>query len=345
VALLGRGKTAIGIVSVLVLLGGAFVGYRLLTRESGEPLLDIPLVGDEPAPCPLTGLEAEDESLLDRRVLAVKIENSPEARPQMGLAEADIVYEQEAEGGITRFLVLYQCRDADRIGPIRSARPVDPAILLQYGSPLFVHAGSAVATARAIERSGLEQINCNFEEETCPRDESRVAPHDVFTSTDALREFSADGGEAPEPVLSFEEDPPEGARRGRHLRLDFSPMADVSWKYRNNKDAYLRFHDEVAHTLEDGTQVTAANVVVMLVDRDTTRITDSAGNPVPNFDVVGSGDLFVFRNGTVIEGTWERDSEEDVTRLLDRQGEEIALAPGQTWVELFPSDAPTPPEF
>jgi len=345
VALPGRGKTAIGIVSVLVLLGGAFLGYRLLTRESGEPLFDIPLVGDEPAPCPLTDLEAEDESLLDRRVLAVKIENSPEARPQMGLAEADIVYEQEAEGGITRFLVLYQCRDADRIGPIRSARPVDPVVLQQYGDPLFVHAGEAADTARAIEKSGLEQINCNFEEETCPRDESREAPHDIFTSTDALRDFSDEVGEAPDPVFTFDEDVAEGAKRGRHIHLGYSAVADIYWKYRNNVDAYLRFHGDDAHRLEDGTQVAATNVVVMLVDRESTNIVDVAGNPAPTFDVVGSGDLFVFRNGSVIEGTWERDSEEDVTRLLDRQGEEIALAPGQTWVELFPSDAPTPPEF
>jgi hypothetical protein len=110
-------------------------------------------------------------------------------------------------------------------------------------------------------------------------------------------------------------------------------------------DAYLRFHGDDAHRLEDATQVAATNVVVMLVDRESTNIVDVAGNPAPTFDVVGSGDLFVFRNGSVIEGTWKRDSEEDVTRLLDRQGEEIALAPGQTWVELFPSDAPTPPEF
>ncbi len=343
-ALGGRGKTAIGIVSVLVLLGGAFVGYRLLTREAGEPIIDIPLVNDEPSPCPLTGLDADDESVLERRVLAVKIENSPEARPQMGLAEADIIYEQEAEGGITRFNVLFHCRDADRIGPIRSARPVDPVILQQYGAPLFVHAGSVDAVIRAVDRAGIEMVNCNFEEETCPRDESREAPHDVFTSTETLRDFGGEGG-GPEPVFELDEEVPADAPRGRQVNLTFSPVANVFWKYRNNRDLYLRFHDDDLHQLEDGSPVTAANVVVMLVDRETTRITDSAGNPVPNFDLVGRGDLLVFRNGKVIEGEWLRDSEENVTQLLDAQGEEIALAPGQTWVELFPTDAPAPPEF
>jgi Protein of unknown function (DUF3048) C-terminal domain len=167
----------------------------------------------------------------------------------------------------------------------------------------------------------------------------------VFTSTDALRDFSDTVGEAPEPVFTFSDDVPEDAKKGRLLNLNFSPVANVFWKYRNNRDAYLRFHDEDSHELEDGSQVSAANVVVMLVDRETTRITDAAGNPVPNFDLTGRGDLIVFRNGKAIEGTWERRSDEDITQLLDRDGDEIALAPGQTWVELFPTDAPAPPEF
>jgi Protein of unknown function (DUF3048) N-terminal domain/Protein of unknown function (DUF3048) C-terminal domain len=344
--LTSRTKTLVGVGTALALLAVGFVGFRLMTKAEGEPLIpDIPLVNDDPEPCPLTGVEAEDESLLDRRVLAVKIENAPEARPQIGLAEADIIYEQEAEGGITRFNVLYHCQDADRIGPIRSARPVDPAILQQYGDPLFVHAGSVDAVLKAVDEAGIEQINCNFEEETCPRDESREAPHDVFTSTDALRDFSDDVGKPPEPVFTFSEDVPEDAKKGRVLNLNFSPVANVFWKYRNNRDQYLRFHDEDSHQLEDGSQVSTTNVVVMLVERETTRITDAAGNPVPNFDLIGRGDLLLFRNGKVIQGTWERPDEDDVTELLDRRGEEIALAPGQTWVELFPTDAPSPPEF
>lgn len=341
-----RAKAAIGVGTALLLVMVGFVGFRLLSRAEGEPLLpSIPLVNDEPAPCPLTGLEPDDESLVDRRVLAVKIENSPDARPQMGLEEADIVYEEEAEGGITRFIVLYHCRDAARIGPIRSARETDPVVLQQYGDPLFVHSGGVDSVLRAVDEAGIEQINCNFEEETCPRDESREMPHDVFTSTEALRDFSDDEGDTPELVFAFEEQPPEGAKRGREVHLNFSAYADVFWRYRNNAEVYVRFHEEEPHRLEDGRQVAAANVVVMMVERLNTNRTDVAGNPVPSFDVVGSGDLLVFRNGKVTEGTWGRDAEEEATVLLDRQGEEIALAPGPTWVELFPTDAPEPPQF
>jgi DUF3048 family protein len=335
----------VGIGTALVLLATGFVVFRMLTRAEGEPLIDVPLVGDDPPACPLTGLEAEDQGNLDRRVLAVKIENSPEARPQMGLEEADIVYEQEAEGGITRFNVLYHCRDADRIGPIRSARPVDPVVLQQYGDPLFVHAGAVDWILRQVEDAGIEQMNCNLEEETCPRDESREAPHDIFTPTDDLRDFSEEEGSAPEPVFAYDSEEPQGARRGRELNLNFSPVADVFWRYRTNRDVYLRFHDEDPHQLEDGSQVAAANVVVLLVERVDTGHTDVAGSPVPSFELIGTGDALVFRNGKVIEGTWERDSEEDAAQLVDRRGDEIPLSPGTTWVELFPTDAPTPPEF
>ncbi|MGH2661665.1 MAG: DUF3048 domain-containing protein [Actinomycetota bacterium] len=343
-ALSTRARTVVWVAAAVVLAGAAFVGFRLLTKEEGEPLLAVPFIGPDPT-CPLTGLEAEDESVLERRVLAVKIENAPEARPQIGLAEADVVYEQEAEGGITRFAALYHCSDAERIGPIRSARPVDPATLQQYGEPLFVHAGSVDAVIRAVEQAGIEMINCNFEEQVCPRDESRVAPHDVFTSTEALRDAGQKEGPAPPEVFSFDRDVPEAARRGREVHLNFSPVADVTWRYRARDDVYLRFHDESPHELEDGDQVATANVVVMVVKRLDTRITDSAGTPVPNFEVIGTGQAFVFRNGQVIRGTWDRETADDPTTLLDRDGEEIALSPGTTWVELFPSDAPEPVEF
>ena len=333
-----RLKILFALVSASAVLASACGG-----DGGGDPLEELGI--EEPPPiCPLTGVETEDETLLERRVLSVKIENSPEARPQIGLAEADVVYEQEAEGGITRFNVLYHCNDSDRIGPIRSARPVDPAILQQYGDPLFVHAGSVDAVIKDVEAAGIEDINCNFELEVCPRDPNFSAPHDIFTSTDALRDAGKTPGSSPGEVFTFSDEPPKG-KRAREIHLNFSGVANVYWRYRANQDSYLRFHDETPHDQEDGSQVAAANVVVMIAERLDTRISDSAGNPVPNFEIVGSNDLYVFRNGKVIQGRWERNEESSITTLLDRQGNEIPLMPGNTWVELFPEDAPTAVEF
>jgi hypothetical protein len=344
VALSTPAKTTAGILAAVLLGAAAFVGYRLLTKDPNEPLLEIPFVSD-PVTCPLTGEETEREKVAARRALAVKIENIAEARPQAGLAEADVVYEQEAEGGITRFIVVYQCGDARRLGPVRSARPVDPSVIQQLGDPLFVHAGSVQAVVNAIDRAGLEDINCNLNPQPCPRDPAHTAPHDVFTSTRTLFQAGA-GGEAPQPLFTYDAElDRRGTRQGRELHLDFSPATDVVWRYQRSGDRYLRFHAETPHTLEDGDQVGATNVVVQLVDRTSTRITDAAGNPVPNYDVIGKGRAIVFRDGRAIVGTWSRPSPEEVTTFLTRQGEEIPLAPGNTWVELFPTDAPAEPEF
>jgi hypothetical protein len=337
-------RTTVTVIVSALILGGLLIGFRLLVRRQGEPLLALPVFDAPPATCPLTGQEPR-EAPFDQRVLAVKIENSPDARPQMGLAEADIVYEEEAEGGITRFIVLYNCRDADRIGPIRSVRETDPLVLAQYGDPLFVHSGGIRAVLSAVEKAGIEDIDCRFEEETCPRDERREMPHDIFSSTRNLRALSDERGKEPEPLFEYDSEPPEGAKRGRNVHLNFSPYADVSWRYRNGLDAYVRFHGEEPHVLEDGTRVAATNVVVLVVPRLDTNRTDVAGNPVPSFDVIGAGDAFVFRNGRVTVGRWQRDSVHQVTQLLDQAGDEIALAPGNTWIELFPSDAIAPPEF
>ncbi|MGH2724995.1 MAG: DUF3048 domain-containing protein [Actinomycetota bacterium] len=343
-ALSTRAKTMAGILAVVVLAGAAFVGYRLLTKAPDEPLIQNPFTA-EPVVCPLTGEETEREKPAARRALAVKIENISEARPQAGLAEADVVYEQEAEGGITRFIAVYQCSDAPRLGPVRSARPVDAPVIQQLGDPLFVHAGSVQAVVNAIARAGLEDINCNQNPEPCPRDPARSAPHDVFTSTRTLYRAGG-GGDPPEPLFTYDEDlERRGSRRGRELHLDFSPAADVLWRYERAGNRYLRFHGETPHTVESGDQVAATNVVVQLVDRTSTRITDAAGNTVPNYDVIGRGEAIVFRNGRAIVGTWHRGSPDEITTFLNRRGEEIALAPGTTWVELFPTDAPAPPEF
>ncbi|HEX2031550.1 MAG TPA: DUF3048 domain-containing protein [Actinomycetota bacterium] len=346
-ALSTRGRTLVSVLVVVVLAAGAFVGWSMFTRQPGETLTQaVNPFDDSPPVCALTGQEARGEGLAGRRALAVKIENSPESRPQAGLDQADIVFEQEAEGGISRFIAVYQCQNANRLGPIRSARPVDPLILQQFGRVLFVHAGSVQAVINAIERAGIQDINCNFREDVCPRDPTRTAPHDVFTSTKDLYAAGGRKTDAPEPLFTFEEDLDRaGTKRGREIHLEFSPVANVFWSYDPSEDVYLRSHDTTPHALEDGTQVSARNVVVMLVRRVDTNIVDAAGTPVPSFKVSGQGRAYVFRDGRVIQGQWRRPNPEETLTLVTRQGDEIPLAPGTTWVELFPTDAPAPLEF
>jgi hypothetical protein len=347
VALSTRGKTLVSIVSVVVLAGAAFVGFRLLTKGEGEPIIPGVPILDQPTLCPLTGEEAPSDAAAEQPALAIKVENLDAARPQAGLLEADLIWEEEAEGGITRFIAVYQCQTAARVGPVRSARPVDAPLLEQLGEPLFGYAGGAGPVKEQLADASIIDLNYIDAAQAYTRDESRSAPHDLYTSTRALRKAARNRGEAPEAQFIYQEDAPErrGTRPGREIVADWSIATDVVWRYRGSDGLYRRFHGEEPHLMEDGSQVAADNVVVMMVERTRTGLVDPAGNPVPSFEVVGRGDAIVFRDGRAIRGRWERPDEGDLTQLVDRDGEDIALKPGTTWIMLYPTDAEAPLEF
>src|SRR5712691_1838884 len=138
---------------------------------------------DAPVVCPLTGSKPAAGQVPDRPALAVKVENLPAARPQTGLSFADIIYEEPVEASITRFIVVYQCQDASRIEPVRSARLTDPGILVQFGKPLFGFAGGVQRVLDRVHERGL--IDVNFESRAASqsyhRDPARSAPHDLYT--------------------------------------------------------------------------------------------------------------------------------------------------------------------
>ena len=109
------------------------------------------------------------------------------------------------------------------------------------------------------------------------------------------------------------------------------------WAWSRRDDTWLRSHGTTPHTLEDGSQVSATNVVIQIVEVTDSRIIDAAGNASPDVELTGSGRAYVLRDGRMIAGRWERESLDDVTRFLTRDGAEIKLEPGRTWVQLVPS--------
>jgi hypothetical protein len=341
-----RGKWLTGILAVIVLAVAGFVGFKLLTRAPGESIAEalVPNLGG-PVLCPFTGEEAPSEEVAARPAVVVKVENAPESRPQAGLDQADVVYEVEAEGGITRYMVVLQCRDSDRIGPVRSARPVDEDLLRQLNEPLFAYAGGVASVTDQLEPLVVD-LNYVDASDAYTEDPARVAPHQFFTSTGALYDAAGKKGGEPESAFAFDDElERDGTKKAKTIHVGFSPVADVFWTYKRQDNEYVRAHGTEPHTLEDGSQVSATNVVVMMVKRLPTNIVDPAGNPVPSFDIEGSGKAFVFRGGRAISGRWERDSKNDITTFLDRDGEEIPLLPGRTWVTLFPTDADEPLAF
>jgi Protein of unknown function (DUF3048) N-terminal domain/Protein of unknown function (DUF3048) C-terminal domain len=357
-----RGRVALGLIIVLALVGGlaaavVAVGGKGETpstqgSSSGGPSAGPTGSGSpssastEPPPppiCPLTG--ETDDSVPARPVLAVKVENLPAARPQTGLSWANLVYEEPVEGGITRFIAIYQCHDASRIEPVRSARLTDVNVLLQFPSVLFAYAGGVPKVTSAVKSAGITDVNFNLPRsaDAYHRDDNRLAPHNLYTSTKELYAAGQElvAAQAPPPMFTYSKKVAKGATPIAQAHVPFSTSSDVYWKWSASDGKWLRFHGTEPHTLSDGTQVSATNVIIQMVKITTTDVTDANGVASPEAHTIGSGKAYVLRNGKMIEGTWQRGASGDVTTFLTTKGKEIKLAIGNTWIELLP-DTITP---
>jgi hypothetical protein len=296
-----------------------------------------------PTVFPLTGLPASSATTTGRPALSIKVENTPAARPQAGLDAADIVTEELVEGGITRFLATFQSRDAPLVGPVRSARPVDAALLRELGGGLFGYAGAAegeIAPVRAYSTATL--VGVEQAPQAYWRVPSRPAPHNLYTSTTRLYQAGERlGGNRPppSPLFQFSELVPSEVPAARGIVVPFSPVPDyvVTWRWDAAARGYDRYQGGRPAMQADGGGIRATDVVVLSVKVGTIPgLVDSLGNPDPNVLVVGRGACWVLRDGRVLRGTWQRSSVGQAMRLVGSGGRTIPLHPGRTWIELQP---------
>ncbi|CAN5851366.1 DUF3048 domain-containing protein [soil metagenome] len=317
-----------------------------------------PVEQEEPVLCPLTGVEAPSGVNIDRPALAVKVDNAPPARPQAGIEAADIVYEEISEGGLTRFLTVFHCNDAGDIGPVRSARTVDPDILQEFGTALFGYSGANSQVLDKIAGSDfIADLKHGSNADAYTRDSDRKAPYNLMTSTQDLR--SAEDAEgiqgSPQTGLVFNAEflnpaapasPAAGetaspaAPAGNSVSFSYSNSNVVRYDYDAANSRYLRFNGEVAHSLSNGQQVGAVNVVVQKVKIVPGTVRDASGSPTQDTTVVGSGEATVLRGGRAVTGTWSRPSLNDNTTFTDGSGETIEFAPGNTFIHLVPQERP-----
>jgi hypothetical protein len=339
VSLTRRGKTVIGVVAAAVLGLGvlAFTGHA----GPAQGLADT-VTGqqhDPPPPtCPLTGRTLPgDKAPPDRPVLAIKVENTSEAYPLAGLDKADIVYEEVVEGGLTRFIALFNCAEADRVGPVRSARTTDPKLLVQFSShPLLAFSGAAPQVIHALDLAKITQLVEGDPADAFKRDDTRQMPHNLFAATAPLwaaGKVRAMNEPAPRPVFTYSSDVPNGKKRSG-VTITFSNSAVADWRWQQGH--WVRLLDGSPMTLEDGAAITADNVVIQQVQTSQSDIQDVAGYPSPEVTVTGSGKAWIMRDGEMIAGTWSRRGLGDLTTFTTKSGDVIALAPGTTYVELAP---------
>ena len=310
----------------------AAIHSRLLTANGGG------VAPARPGTCPLTGLPAPNHKPPHRPALAIKVENLPEARPQSGLDHTDIVYEEPVEGGITRFIAIFQCHGSSRVEPVRSGRLVDPLILVQYGHPLFAFAGAIQPVINKVDASPLVNLDFDVVPNDYFRDPTRLAPHNLYTNT-ALLWAAHRGGSPPHPVFDYSSTVPSGGVRAPVIHIPFSGYSDVYWRWSAKAHRYVRYYNgSVPANLSDGTIINAANVVVQMVKlTPSPYVEDATGVHEWDVHVIGHGRAAVYRDGVMIPGRWVRPKLGDTTRFLDKHGQVIPLQPGNTWVELVPT--------
>jgi hypothetical protein len=276
-------------------------------------------------------------SVPQRPALSIKVDNSPPGLPQSGLDKADIVTDALVEGGLTRLLATYQSQDAALVGPIRSARPVDAALLRQLGGGIFAYSGAAAGEIAPVKAQSTATL-LSFDQgiSAFKQIPGHPVPFQVYASTSDLYAAGAKAGASsnpPKPIFTYSTTVPKGSS-GTTARIPMSNSSNVTWTWDPTTQTYLRTQNGRNDVLADGTRISANDVVVMSVAIGPTGIFDTAGNEDPYVIVTGSGPVSVLRNGQVITGTWNRPAIGDTMKLTDSSGAVIPLQPGRTWIEL-----------
>jgi hypothetical protein len=276
--------------------------------------------------------------------LAVKVDNYPAARPQTGLDHADVVFEEPVEGGVTRFVAVFQCEAPPLIGPIRSARMIDVGILEQLSDPLFVHVGGIAPILSALDaadRNGaLVDEDLFYDGSVVQHRFGRVAPYSTYVSARSIWRLDPSDTTPPRPLFTYSAAAPAGPAATR-ISIPFSVYSPVVWHFDAARGVYLLDYGSSPARLTSGRQISTANVVVEKV-----RVfygpwvENSEGALEVQAVLTGSGPAMVFRDGVELKGSWERGSLLDPTRFLAADGAPIPLAPGRTFVELVPDSVP-----
>jgi hypothetical protein len=303
-------------------------------EQEVEPSPVEPEAEEPPLPYtyPLTGIGTEQEA--KDRPVAVMVENSPKARPQSGLDQADIVYEILAEGEITRFVAVYQSKSPEVIGPVRSIRPY----FVEIGAALdayVVHAGwspDAMALIRKLKLAHFDQVYGDHAYYW--RDKSRKAPHNLYTSVDKIREGAADKQYREtwnEIRLNFlKEDQTAEGEAAAEVTIPYLSGYKVSYRYDETLGAYLRSMAGEPHVdKETGETLIAYNV---LICKTSHKVLDDAGRRA--VDVHGPGEGYLLQQGKIREVTWQL--KDGLIRAF-ADGEELPLVPGTTWIQIVPT--------
>lgn len=296
-----------------------------------------------------TPVPSTDITWKTRPALVAKIDNHPMARPQSGLNLADIVFEENVEQ-LTRFAAVFHSQGSDPVGPLRSGRTQDIDLLGALTKPLFAWSGGNAKVTQAINSSDLVNVGwtASHGKGGYYRDNSRVAPHNLYARTTNLWTLAPKTAVAPPAQFVYRGE--SDALPATLLSLAGMKVAmdncKVYWKWDAASNSFLRFVENKKRVLEahktlsgtTGSQVSASNVVILTV----VYKRSPADPKSPEAQTIGKGKAIVLTSGGAVAASWSRANRLAPFTITDASGSFIRLTPGRTWVELARANKTAP---
>jgi hypothetical protein len=346
----GPGRAALACALAAALFASAACGGSGKPHKSATSSpATTPATSSSPAPAPkpaaknpYTGIGGVPTT----PTIAVKIDDTAPGRPQVGIDKADIVYIEAVEGGLTRLAAIFGTTKPSQVGYVRSTRPSDPDLLLQFGKITEAYSGGAHDSLPLVRKSGITSWSNDAGAPYYSRI-SRAASSYINLVLDVAKVARKTRTTRPKPMgwtfaASLAGLP---ATRGTDVRTSvngsYSHGTPVEFRWDPRLGKYVRYIDGVAQRAADGQWITADNVIVQfckVVSHYQDR--DVLGNPAQFTYTVGRGSVAVFRQGKRINGTWSRPAVSSGTTLRTTAGKPLPLDPGNTWVILATTGTP-----
>ncbi len=335
-------KISVGIiVGSLILAIGCMVGAFLYPAQNSAAHKDEPPQKTVPPTppkwySPLTGVEVPDEAAQARQVTAIMMENSMFARPQSGIKAAGIVFEAIAEGGITRFVNLYQESRPQLIGPVRSLRPYYIDWLAPFDAAV-AHAGGSLNALTTIRNGQFKDIDEFRNGSYYWRADDRAAPHDLYTSFDKLDALNQSKGYTKSSFTPWPRklDSPAAAPTAKVIDITISSSNyNVHYDYDAASNTYIRSEGGKKHVDREAGQLQPKVVVAMKVP---THIGLEDGYR-EQMSTIGAGPATFFQDGIVVQGFWRKAAQKSQIEFYDAFGRAVAFNAGQTWISVTAPD-------
>lgn len=292
----------------------------------------IPIIGKDPIVNSISGREGTDGP-----VLVVKIDDTAAAHPQVGLEDADLVYIEQVEGGLTRLAAIFSSVIPTRVGPVRSARISDIEILEQFGRVAFAYSGAQKKLLPVIASANVENMGAQRQPASIyTTDSNRVSPVAMILRADLLMQKIKDEGKSIVWSKNM------GWNFGSSIDTGTAiSSAKVSWpansylaQWSENENRWLLQRSGLPDLSESGKQLGPTTFVIQMVSITPSEYHDKVGGVTPFTATVGKGKGYVLRDGKYIPANWSRRTAAEGTTWTDAQGQEILFAPGQIWIAL-----------